>query len=114
MDEVFQAFEFIGAFISSVYDFIVNIPDIIKNAFEYSAVFFISVWIDIKIASVEMSLSIARTLFSDYGVYDMIETSFNSLPSDTRYILHKFGVTTGLRIIFDSIGVSLVMRFFNW
>ena len=65
-------------------------------------------------ASFQVALKIAQTLLSEYGVYTLVESHFNGLPSDVRYILIQYNVTGGLRIIFDAFATSLVMRFFNW
>lgn len=114
MDYIYAALEFIANVGQTLLDFIQNIPDLIINCVEYSALWCISIWLDIKIASIQISLRIAQTLLADYGVYTLIESNFNSLPSDVRYILTQYGVTSGLRVIFDSFAASLVMRFFNW
>ncbi|WCP83981.1 DUF2523 family protein [Vibrio harveyi] len=114
MDYIYAALEFIANVGQTILDFIGNIPDWILNCVEYGGLWVISIWLDIKIASIQISLKIAQALLSDYGVYTLVESNFNSLPSDVRYILTQYGFASGLRIIFDAFSASLVMRFFGW
>lgn len=114
MDFIYSALDFIANVGQTMVDFIQYIPDWIINCFEYGALWCVSLWLDLKIASIQVALKIAQTLLSEYGVYTLVESHFNALPSDVRYILIQYNVTGGLRIIFDAFATSLVMRFFNW
>ncbi|EDP60918.1 DUF2523 family protein [Vibrio sp. AND4] len=114
MEFIYSALDFIANAAETLIYFIQSIPEWIKNCFEFGVIWCMSLWLDFKIASIQMALSIAQTLLSDYGVYTLIESNFNALPSDVRYILTKYSLTTGLRIIFDAFATSLVMRFMNW
>lgn len=114
MEYIYSALEFI----SNVGDTILNFFDTlilwVKNIFAYAGYYIIHVYLTIKIFMADVALSIARELLSDYGVYTLVETNFNALPTDVRFILTEYGVTTGLRIIFDAFATSLVMRFMGW
>ncbi|HCG8564254.1 TPA: DUF2523 family protein [Vibrio parahaemolyticus] len=114
MEYIYSALEFIANIGQTFLDFFDVAIEWIKNAFEYGAMWLISVWLDIKIASIQIALKIAQLLLEEYGVYTLVEDRFNALPSDVRYILTEYGVTSGLRVIVDAFATSLVMRFFNW
>ena len=114
MEYIYSALEFIANIGQTFLDSFDVVIGWIQNIFEYGGLWIISVWLDIKIASIQMALKIAQLLLEEYGVYTLIEDRFNALPSDVRYILTEYGVTSGLRIIFDAFASSLVMRFFNW
>lgn len=114
MEYIYSALEFIANIAQTFLDFFDVAIGWIKNAFEYGALLCLSVWLDIKISSIQLALKIAQLLLEEYGVYTLAQERFNSLPSDVRYILTEYGVTSGLRIIFDAFATSLVMRFFNW
>lgn len=114
MDFIYSALNFIANVGQTMVEFIQYIPDWIINCFDYAQLWFLSLWLELKISSIQLALKIAQTLLSEYGVYTLVESHFNALPSDVRYILIQYNVTGGLRIIFDAFATSLVMRFFNW
>lgn len=114
MEFIYSAIEYLSLVAHSIGEFIGLIGDWLHNIFAYAAKWLIVIWFDIKIATIKLSMSIARALLSDYGVYNLAQSSFNALPADVRYILNAFGFTTGLRVIFDAFATSLVMRFFGW
>lgn len=114
MDMIYSLLSFLSDAGQSVVDFIGLIDDWVANIFVYVSYYAIKLWLQMKILGITLALDVARLLLADYGVYSLMDSSFNALPTDVRYILHQFGVVTGIRIIIDAVGTGLVLRVMGW
>lgn len=114
MEYIYSALEFLSNIGETLLGFFDVLVLWVRNVFVFAGYWIVNVYLTVQIFMSELALEIAEQLLSEYGVYTLVEQNFNSLPTDVRYILTEYGVTTGLRIIFDAYATSLVMRFFGW
>lgn len=111
MDYIYGVYDFIVSAFNELFLFINHIPAFLMSVLTYITIKAFIFYIDIKIYLLELSMTVVRAILSEYGIYNIIEFSFNKLPSNVRYALTAFGVPDGFRIIFDAYAASLIMRF---
>ncbi|OLQ70013.1 hypothetical protein BIT28_10740 [Photobacterium proteolyticum] len=114
MEYIYSILQILGDGISSVVVFILNIPHYIEQLFIYLGLLLFDIWLDTKIYTLNLALTIARELLSNYGVYDLIEIAFNRLSPDVRYVLTAYGFPDGLRMLFDAYATAFVLRVLGW
>ncbi len=113
MDLIYEALNYLYSVFHLILDFILDIPTFLHAFSNYFIYLAMSLYIDFKIASVKTAHTIATQLLTDYEVYQIIGSAFNSLPSSLKYASHEFGVVEAIRIIVDAYGTAFVLRFLN-
>lgn len=111
MEYIYSFINYFSSIISVFTDFIFSIPDFLLEMMRLLLINLAILYIEIKLYLLKLSGEIVVAILTEYGIYDIIEVSFNKLPPDVRYTLTAFGVADGFRIIFDVYASSLIMRF---
>lgn len=108
------ALGYVSDVLSYLYALITSLDTLVANVFAYAGYWLFSLWLDTKAFMYTLALKFAQLMLADYGIYTLIEENFNGLPNDVKYILNTYGITTGLRMIFDAFATSFVLRFLGW
>lgn len=111
MEYIYAVYDFIVNAFNGIFVFFNHLPDFFMEVITYISVKAFVFYIDIKIYLLELFMSITRAILDEYGIYTIIEVSFNKLPANVQYALSAFGIPQGFRIIFDAYASSLLMRF---
>ena len=111
MEYIYSAMDMIGDFFLHLWVFINHIPDFIRQSITYLILQIGIFYYEFQIFMLDIAVEIARKILSEYGIYDIVELSFNRLPPDLRFILSAYGVPDAFRIIFDVYAASFILRF---
>ncbi|PSU20271.1 hypothetical protein CTM97_18090 [Photobacterium phosphoreum] len=111
MDYIYSFFEQFFMWFKDLFLWLNHIPDFLQSVIQFVLIKLFIVYIEAKIFFTSISMNVAKAIITEYGVYDLIELSFNKLPPDLRFVLTAYGVPEGFRIIFDAFASSLILRF---
>lgn len=114
MDYIYSILEFIAGVGSDFKHFLFGIPSFFMDMFAYAWFWAIKLWLEFKIAGVELAYKVTTMLLQDYEVYTVLNGAFNQLSPEYRAICHAIGIVEAIRIIIDAFATALVLRIMGW
>lgn len=114
MQFIMDALQWISDSFGNILDFIKGIPAFIIEIFVYIKAWLFIKELEFQIWLIEISYEAARNILQDYEVYNVLNSAFNQLPDDLRYISYQLGIVDAVRITIDAMATAFVLRIIGW